>query len=134
MSTTAAAASDWPGQRLGLPETGPRSIARLGRRIGALAIDWAIAVLLSIAFFNYEGLATLAIFAVAQILFLLTINASVGHLMLSMRLVPAAGGYLGVWRPAARTLLLCLVIPAAIWDKDQRGMHDRVAGTILVRR
>jgi hypothetical protein len=32
-----------------------------------------------------------------------------------------------------RTVLLCLAIPAFIWDRDQRGLHDRVAGTMLVR-
>lgn len=126
--------ADWPGKRLGLPESGPRSVARLGRRIAALAIDWGTAVLISVAFFSYEAWATLAVFAVAQVVFLLTANGSVGHLLLGMRVVPIAGGYLGLWRPFVRTILLCLVIPAAIWDKDQRGMHDRVAATVLVRR
>ena len=91
-------------------------------------------MLLSVAFFHYNSWATLAIFAVAQIVFLLTVNGSVGHLILGMRVVPLAGGYLGLWRPFARTALLCLVIPAVIWDRDQRGMHDRLVGTILVRR
>jgi uncharacterized RDD family membrane protein YckC len=126
--------TDWPGKRLGLPENGPRSIARTGRRVGAICIDWGLAVLLSVAFFAYDPFATLAIFAVAQIVFLLTVSGSVGHLALGMRVVPMAGGYLGLWRPFVRTLLLCLVIPAVIWDRDGRGMHDRLAGTVLVRR
>lgn len=134
MPSQTAPASDWPGRRLGLPESGPRSVARLGRRITALAIDWAAAVLISIAFFRYDPWATLAIFAVAQVVFLLTVGGSVGHLLLGMRVVPVRGGQLGWWRPFARTALLCLVIPAAIWDRDQRGMHDRLSGTILVRR
>ena len=134
MVNTPAYASDWPGRRLGLPESGGRSIARPGRRLAALAIDWGTAVLISVAFFSYDGWATLAIFAVAQVVFLLTANGSVGHLLLGMRVVPLAGGYLGVWRPFVRTILLCLVIPAVIWDRDQRGMHDRLAGTLLVRR
>ncbi|CAN5160638.1 RDD family protein [soil metagenome] len=132
--TIPAPPSDWPGKRLGLPEQGARSLARPGRRILALAIDWATAVLISIAFFSYDGWATLAVFAVAQVVFLLTVNGSVGHLLLGMRVVPVAGGYLGWWRPFARTALLCLVIPAVIWDRDQRGMHDRLIGTVLVRR
>jgi hypothetical protein len=32
-----------------------------------------------------------------------------------------------------RTVLLCLAIPALIWDADLRGLHDRAAGTMLVR-
>jgi hypothetical protein len=30
-------------------------------------------------------------------------------------------------------VLICLVIPAVIFDADQRGLHDRVRGTVLVR-
>ena len=134
MVNTPASASAWPGQRLGLPASGPRSVARPGRRILALVIDWGTAVVISVAFFSYNGWATLGIFAVAQIVFLLTANGSVGHLILGMRVVPIAGGYLGFWRPFARTILLCLVIPAVIWDRDQRGMHDRLIATVLVRR
>jgi uncharacterized RDD family membrane protein YckC len=125
---------DWPGKRLGLPTSGPRSVGRLGRRLAALAIDWACAVLISVAFFSYDPLATLAVFAVVQIVFLLTAGGSPGHLLVGLRVVPVAGGYLGWWRPFARTVLLCLVVPAVIWDRDQRGLHDRLTGSILVRR
>ena len=128
----------WPGRRLGLPENGPRSVARLGRRVMALVIDWAIATLLSFAFFRVgewqtNGWITLALFAAESFVFLLLLNGSVGHLLLGMRVVPVRGGYLGAWRPAVRTVLLCVAIPAVIWDHDQRGLHDRAAGTVLVR-
>ncbi len=134
MPAPTSSAASWPGSGLGLPETGPRSIARLGRRIVALLIDWGSAILISVAFFSYDAFATLAIFAVVQVVFLLTVNGSPGHLIMGMRVVPIGGGYLGLWRPFARTALLCLVIPAVIWDRDQRGMHDRLVGTVLVRR
>ncbi len=133
-ATSFGGPGDWPGKRLGLPESGARSIARPGRRIAALCLDWALAVVISVAFFAYDPFATLAIFAVAQVVFLLTAAGSIGHLALGMRVVPVSGGYLGAWRPIVRTLLLCIVIPAVIWDRDQRGMHDRLAGTVLVRR
>ncbi|MFN4000829.1 RDD family protein [Microcella sp.] len=125
---------DWPGQRLGLPETGSRSVARLGRRIGALAVDWGIAVALSAAFFAYDSLVTLLLFVGLQVLFTIVINASIGHAVLGMRVVPMAGGLLGVWRPVVRALLIALVIPALLFDENQRGLHDRAAGTILLRR
>jgi uncharacterized RDD family membrane protein YckC len=99
-----------------------------------VAIDWLLASLVSLAFFSYDSWATLAIFAVAQIVFLITLNGSVGHLIVGLRVVPMSGGWIGVLRPIGRTLLLCIVIPAVIWDRDQRGMHDRLAGTVLVRR
>ena len=60
--TPAAPPPAWPGEHLGLPESGPRSVGRFGRRMAAIAIDWAIAVVLSAAFFSYEPLVTLAIF------------------------------------------------------------------------
>lgn len=102
--------------------------------MGALVLDWGSAVLISIAFFQYDPWATLAVFAVVQIVFLLTAGGSPGHMIFGMRVVPLSAGYLGIWRPFVRTLLVCLVIPAVIWDKDQRGLHDRLIGTILVRR
>ena len=128
----------WPGERLGLPEAGPRSIARFGRRLAAIAIDWAVAYGLAWLFFRdahgtVDGLIILAVFAVLTILFLLVLNGSLGQIILRMRVVPARGGYLGLWRPFVRTILLCLVIPAVVFDRDQRGLHDRAAGTILVR-
>lgn len=134
MNQQQSLSDQWPGKRLGLPAEGPRSIGRLGRRLAALAIDWAFAVVVSIAFFNYDALATLGVFVTAQIVLLVTANGSFGHLVTGMRLVPLAGGYLGIWRPIVRTLLMAIVIPAVIWDIDQRGMHDRLAGTLLVRR
>lgn len=128
----------WPGERFGLPEDGPRSVARFGRRLAAIAIDWAIAYGLSWLFFRQkDGTAnpwvTLAVFAVLTLLFELFFNASVGHLVLRMRVVPIRGGSLAPWRPLVRTLLLCLGIPALISDRDSRGLHDRLAGTVLVR-
>ena len=139
MSSAPASGSEqpWPGERLGLPQAGPRSVARLGRRVIALIIDWGVAYLISWALFpTPDGTApfvTLGIFAALQFLFLLVMNGSLGHLIVRVRLVPVRGGYLGLWRPLVRTLLLCLVIPAVIWDRDQRGMHDRAAATVLVR-
>ena len=76
MSESSSASADWPGKRLGLPEAGPRSIGRFGRRLGALLIDWGIAYLLSWAFFRPDtyGFATLGIFGVLQVVFLLIVN------------------------------------------------------------
>lgn len=139
MSITPETAAGWPGERLGLPETGPRSIGRLGRRILALLIDWGLAYLIAWAFLPHnngsvDGGWTLVVFALEQILFLIVLNATPGYLVTGMRLVPIVPAPLGLWRPVVRTVLLCLVIPAVIWDRDQRGLHDRVAGTVLVRR
>ncbi|MFT3799122.1 RDD family protein [Microbacterium sp.] len=123
----------YPGERLGVPATGRGSIARPGRRIAALAVDWAAAVIISIAFFAYDSFATLAIFAAVQIVFIPTAGGSPGHRLVGLRLQLLHGGWAGLWRPVVRTALLVLVIPAVIWDADQRGLHDKAAGTVLVR-
>ncbi len=108
-------------------------MGRPGRRIAALAIDWAIAVAVSILFFNYNGWATTLAFAVLQVVFIPTLGGSIGHRLVGLRVVPLAGGWVGVWRPVVRTLLLVIVIPALVWDSDQRGFHDKIAGTVLIR-
>ena len=128
----------WPGERLGLPETGRRSIARLPRRILALVLDWLVASVISILAFpvgpwETNGFTTLAIFAVLQIVLLVAANGSLGHLAVGIRLVPLRGGPLALWQPVVRTLLLCLAVPALIWNADQRGLHDQAAATMLVR-
>lgn len=133
-SRTSTVESEWPGRHFDLPATGPRSIARFGRRLGAFAIDIALGALISYAFFDYGRWASLIIFAVLQVLFIALLAGSIGHLLLGMRVVPLSGGWIGLWRPAVRTVLLSLLVPALIWDRDRRGLHDRFAGTVLVRR
>lgn len=136
--------SRYPGERLGLPRTGSTSVARVGRRLAALLIDWTCATILAVAFLRYDpwalpgeaGLSTFApmlVFALVQILFIPLIGGSPGHRILGMRLVLVRGGWIGLWRPIVRTALLLLVIPAVVWDADQRGLHDQAAGSILIR-
>ncbi|WP_125099731.1 RDD family protein [Leucobacter chromiireducens] len=127
--------SKWPGERLGLPESGPRSVGRIGRRILAIMIDWGLAALP--AYFLVGGpnasVWNIVFFAIMQVIFIPTIGGSIGHRLVGLRVVPIAGGWVGIWRPVVRTLLLCLVIPLLVWDSDQRGFHDKIAGTVLVR-
>jgi hypothetical protein len=124
----------WPGKVFGLPESGPRSVPSIFRRILALALDWAIAVGVSLAFFNYAALAIVAAFTVMHMIFGVVLGGSPGHLVTKMRIVPVKGGALGIVAPIVRPLLLILVIPALIMDRDQRGVHERIVGTILVSR
>lgn len=124
----------YPGERIGLPAEGPGSLATLGRRVWAILIDWACAVVISISFFDYAPLATTLVFLIVQTVFIPTIGGSPGHRLLGMRVQRVTGGWPGVWRPLVRSVLLCLVIPAVIWDADNRGLHDKAAGTALVRR
>ena len=91
-------------------------------------------MLLAYAFFGGDALAIVVIFAVLQVAFITVLGGSIGHLALGLRLVPLQPGVIGLVRPVVRTVLLCLLIPAVIWDRDQRGLHDKAANTLLVRR
>jgi uncharacterized RDD family membrane protein YckC len=124
----------WPGKIFGLPEQGPRSVPSLGRRILALCIDWALCVGVSVAFFDFNGFATGIVFVVMHMLFGVVIGGSPGHLLTKMRIATIRGGRLGIVAPLVRPLLIILVIPPLIMDRDQRGVHDRVVGTIMVSR
>ena len=124
----------WAGERLGLPHKGPGSIAKIGRRLLALAIDWGISMLLARAFFDYSNTAMLAIFFAHSWLFTVTTGSTIGHRCAGLRLKSLNGEWLGLWRPAIRIALILLVIPATIWDADGRGLQDKAAGSVLVRR
>ena len=138
------AANSYAGKRLGLPESGPGSIAKLGRRIGALAIDYAASTVIAMAFLQYNPMALpseagwrqfapMMVFAVLNILFIPTAGGTPGHRLVGMRIIRLVGGWSGLWRPLIRTLLLVVVIPAVIWDADGRGLHDKAVGLVLVR-
>lgn len=124
---------DYPGRRLGLPQTGPGSVARFGRRIAALCIDWALCLVIAYGFAGGDELAPLAIFAVENFVLVAVAGQSAGHRALGIRVTRMDGGRPGLWRSLARAALLVLAIPALLTNRDQRGLHDRLAGTVLRR-
>lgn len=138
---------DGRGARLGLPPEGPGSLASLGRRVVALVIDWTLATLVAWVFFRpavpgfFEAISALPVwsqplvFAVENLLLVSTLGFTVGHRLLGLRVRRLAepARMVGIGRALLRTVLLCLVIPAVVWDSDGRGLHDRAAGTVLVR-
>ncbi|WP_103501597.1 MULTISPECIES: RDD family protein [Streptomyces] len=125
------------GRRLGLPEEGPGSIAGPGRRVAALAIDWLLCMVIAYGLLAADrtsvGNWTLAVFVVMAILTVGTIGTTPGKRMLGLRVVSVHGGRLTFPRGALRTVLLAMAVPALIWDRDQRGLHDRLAGAVQVR-
>ncbi|MGW2654872.1 RDD family protein [Streptomyces sp. NPDC001478] len=126
------------GKRLGLPEQGPGAMAPLGRRFGALFIDWALCMLIAYGLFargdqQAAGNWALGIFFVLSVLTVGTIGCTPGKRLMGIRVVAESGGPLGIGRGLVRSLLLCLVIPALVWDRDGRGVHDRVGRAVQVR-
>ncbi len=127
-------AAGYPGERLGLPEQGSRSVARFPRRFAGVLVDWLGCLLLSNAFLGGDPWGTLGLFAALHVVTLGTVGASPGHALVGLRLVRLDGGWAGPVPALVRTVLLCLVVPPLVYDRDQRGLHDRLARTVLVRR
>lgn len=126
------------GEQLGLPEHGSRSIARPGRRLGALAVDWALCLLIAYGLLTHgydqaTGNWALLVFFVLGVLTVGTVGFTPGKRLFGLRIVPEGGGRLNPLRALLRTALLCVAVPALIWDRDGRGLHDRMARTIEVR-
>ncbi|MEU0003731.1 RDD family protein [Streptomyces sp. NPDC006314] len=126
------------GERLGLPEEGPNSIARPGRRLGALAVDWALCVLIAYGLIT-DGYTpatsnwALGVFFVLSVLTVGTVGFTPGKRLFGIRVLALETGTVSPMRSLLRTVLLCLAIPALIWDRDGRGLHDRLAKTVEVR-
>ncbi|MFD0414553.1 RDD family protein [Streptomyces sp. NPDC127108] len=125
------------GERLGLPEEGPGSVARPGRRIGAIAIDWGLCLLIAYGLLarNPQAMGNwaLGLLFVMSLLTVGTVGSTPGKRLLGLRVVSEEGGRLGPVRVLVRSALLCIGIPALIWDRDGRGLHDRLARAVQVR-
>lgn len=118
----------------------PGEVAGIGRRLGALAIDWAAAIGVSLLVFRdveygslESSLATLLVFALEVMVLTWLIAASFGQRLLGVSVVRTNGTRLSLGRAVARTLLLCLVIPAVVMDSFGRGLHDRVVDSVVIR-
>ena len=149
LSGLAAAGADrraegsWPGRRYGLPESGAGAVATTGSRAAALVVDVLAGALIA-AFINgfiadpSFLLRTVVVDGslVLQVILLQALTGqSLGMRLIGIRVVRAAApdevpGFLGA---AIRTALLVLVVPAVLLDRDGRGLHDKAAGTIVLR-
>ncbi len=124
------------GARLGLPGSGPGSMAGMGRRTAALFIDWFAALLISSALVPdptspARPMLTLGVFALQVCLFTWLGGASFGQRIMRLR-VRGMNRRVTLLSAAVRTVLICLVIPPAVWDNDGRGLHDRAVDTVVI--
>jgi uncharacterized RDD family membrane protein YckC len=140
ISGTRSAGADlgYPGERLGFPKDGPGSVSRFGRRLGAITVDWivctwAIGAGLLRTDPRSQGWVGLGIFALEYVLLVGTIGMTFGMRLFNIRVAALDGGRPPFGAVLLRTLLLCLAVPALIWDRDQRGLHDRAARTVVLR-
>jgi uncharacterized RDD family membrane protein YckC len=132
---------DYPGQRLGLPADGPRSVASWRRRDAALFVDWFASLFAANLLTAYvevsadvDRLLPLLVFLVEATLFTAIAGGSFGQLALRIAVVRLDGRPVTLLHALVRTFLICLVIPPVVFNRDNRGLHDLAVGTIAVRR
>jgi uncharacterized RDD family membrane protein YckC len=134
--------SGYPGEALGLRESGPGSLARMGRRLAALLVDWLIgyglaALAMTLGWVTPASLSTavLVIWFAIGVVAVRLFGFTPGQLALGLGVVTLHGRkHVGLGRAVIRGLLIALVVPPLFVDTDGRGLHDRVTGTAVVRR
>ena len=133
--------SSYPGERLGLPAEGPRSVASWGRRLAALFLDWIPSLLVANLISQAAGLTRdqasfvpLAVFAIETAFFVAIAGASFGQLAMQLRVARIDGHAVPLLRSLLRSVLVCLVVPPLVFNRDNRGLHDLAAGTVVIRR
>lgn len=132
----------YPGERLGLPGSGPGSLATWYARMGALIADWAASMFVATAMFgpavltgyDWRAWMVLAVFAIESTLLSTLLGGSFGKLLARLAIVRLDGKPLGLLRALARALLVCLVIPAVVVGQDRRALVDVLLGTVVVTR
>ena len=138
------APSAYPGERLGMPRGGRGSMARFGRRLVGALIDWVACTLIATALFDVplpftevptgnQQFIPLGLFALENLLLVATTGYTLGHRIVGLRVLALDGQRARPFQVLVRTVLLCLFLPAMFWDNDGRGLHDKAAGTLIVR-
>ena len=131
---------EYAGQRLGMPADGPGAMAPLWRRAIGLLIDWVLVQLLAVLAFGAElgaggaqAFVPLGILAVLNIVSVTAFAATPGQAVMGLEVLQLRPGSFPL-QVVVRTFLLCLFVPAILSDRDGRGFHDSLAGTVIVRR
>jgi uncharacterized RDD family membrane protein YckC len=106
----------------------------------ALVIDWFVVLGVSLAIVGPPepgddtfGLVNLGVLVVMYVVLLMTAGATIGMWLLGLNVLPVGAQRFSLLRVVGRSVLLALVIPAVIYDRDRRGLHDRVGGTVVAR-
>jgi len=122
----------YPGQRLGLPERGPGSVASMPRRVLALLIDWLLSLVIAY-WLTHSEFWTIVVFAIEVYILTALMGTTVGKRLAGIRVVRLSGGPVGFRWALVRTAILLTVVPPLLTDRDLRGLHDRASDTVVVR-
>ncbi len=131
----------YAGERLGRPEDGPGSVATWLRRVIALLIDWlaceGVAAMIWSGYNLHPGVFdwyTPLVFLVEASVLTALLGGSFGQLILRIVAVRLDGRRLNIVAATLRTLLILLLIPPLVFNRDNRGLHDLAVGSIVLRR
>lgn len=137
------AQQSYRGERLGLPADGPGALANSGPRVLAFVLDCVAASLVAGLFLRATGTSTtgglpgswsLLPFALDYVVGLTLGGQTLGMYLFKLQVVRVDRTVpVGIWRALIRTILLSLLVPAVIFDRDGRGLHDRLTDTAVVR-
>ena len=120
-----------------MPESGAGSIASLGRRIGALFIDWALCTFIVLALIRPSRADveywTLLVFAAQDFVLTALTGFTIGKRLLGIRVARLDGKMVGPLWGLVRTVVLLTVLPPLLLNSDSRGLHDRASNTAVVR-
>lgn len=143
---TAPAPQAYRGEQLGLPAEGFGALATTGQRLGAFVVDALASGLVAGLFVQIvrpadgdvasrlPGSWSLVPFVIDYVVGLLFAGRTLGMYLFGLRVVRVdRTAAVNPWRALVRTALLILLIPAVVWDRDGRGMHDRYTDTAVVR-
>ena len=116
------------------------NLAGVWQRIFALVVDWAASLLIVRLLFpglpfgsDLYGAWTMAVFASEVLLLTWLTGASFGQRIIGIGVVSYRSDRLKFWQVLARTVMIILVIPAVVMDKDKRGLHDILVGAGVVK-
>lgn len=122
----------WAGEFLGLPEHGAASAASYARRFGALFIDWFIATGIAMLLVPDNQWMVLVTFLLMHFALLWLFGTTLGKRVFRIQVVQVGGATIKLYQAAIRALLLVLVLPVLVIDRDSRGLHDKLAGTVEI--
>ncbi|NMF31138.1 RDD family protein [Corynebacterium ammoniagenes] len=134
-------AGRYPGENLGLPESGPGALASVMRRACGVFIDWILCLLVASVLTQFTNIlggtstATFILWILVGIVGGILSARTPGMAILGMGVarIDVPGTTVGIWRGVVRTLLTACLFPAAMVDADGRGIHDRATGTVVIR-
>lgn len=134
-SPSSGSPTPYAGERLGLPEDGPGSVASMGTRTLAWLLDIVLSAL--VAWFFTAPAApqnlSLLVWAGMTMLSVGLFGFTPGQAVLGIRVAPVNGRSLVGWWAIPRTALIFVIVPVLIVDPDIRGLHDRWCRTVVVR-